>query len=86
MTLTHDRSNHVLNGTLKSSDVSEASFTVKLLELIAEEFKKHGVETKTIRLADHNIKPGVTSDEGDAWPDILGHNPSLLPAAHPRLR
>ncbi|MBB3571710.1 hypothetical protein FHX05_005859 [Rhizobium sp. BK491] len=48
MTLTHDRSNHVLNGTLKSSDVSEASFTGKLLELIAEEFKKHGAETKTI--------------------------------------
>src|SRR3954470_19432937 len=61
-----------LNGTLKPSDSSEASSTGKLLELIAEEFKKHGVETETIRLADHNIKPGVTSDEGegDAWPDI----------------
>jgi multimeric flavodoxin WrbA len=61
-----------LNGTLKSSDSSEASSTGKLLELITEEFKKHGVETKTIRLADHNVKPGVTSDEGegDAWPNI----------------
>ena len=61
-----------LNGTLKSSDSSEASSTGKLLELISEEFKKHGVGTETIRLADHNIKPGVTSDEGedDAWPDI----------------
>jgi multimeric flavodoxin WrbA len=61
-----------LNGTLKSSDSSEASSTGKLLELIAEEFKKHGVETDTIRLADQNIKPGVTSDEGegDTWPDI----------------
>lgn len=61
-----------LNGTLKSSDSSEPSSTGKLLELITEEFKKHGVETETIRLADHNIKPGVTSDEGegDAWPDI----------------
>ena len=54
-----------LNGTLKSSDSSEASSTGKLLELIAEEFKKHGVETDTIRLADQNIKPGVTSDEGE---------------------
>jgi multimeric flavodoxin WrbA len=61
-----------LNGTLKSSDSSEPSSTDKLLELITEEFKKYGVETETIRLADQNIKPGVTSDEGegDAWPDI----------------
>jgi multimeric flavodoxin WrbA len=61
-----------LNGTLKSLDSAEASSTGKLLELIAEEFKQHGVEIETIRLADHNIKPGVTSDEGegDAWPDI----------------
>jgi len=61
-----------LNGTLKTSDSSEASSTGKLLELIADEFKKYGVETETIRLADHNIKPGVTSDEGegDGWPAI----------------
>lgn len=61
-----------LNGTLKSSDSSEASSTARLLELITEEFTSHGVETETIRLADHNIKPGVTSDEGegDAWPNI----------------
>ncbi len=60
------------NSTLKSSASSESSSTGKLLELIAEEFKKHGVETETIRLADHDIKPGVTSDEGegDAWPKI----------------
>jgi len=60
------------NSTLKSSASSEQSSTGKLLELIAEEFKKHGVETETIRLADHDIKPGVTSDEGDgdAWPKI----------------
>lgn len=61
-----------LNGTLKSSTSSEASSTGKLLDLIAEEFKKYGVKTETIRLADHDIKPGVTSDEGegDAWPAI----------------
>jgi multimeric flavodoxin WrbA len=61
-----------LNGTLKASNSSEASSTGKLLDLIAEEFKKYGVKTETIRLADHNIKPGVTSDEGegDAWPAI----------------
>lgn len=60
------------NSTLKSSAASENSSTDKLLGLIAEEFKEHGVETDTIRLADHDIKPGVTSDEGegDAWPKI----------------
>lgn len=60
------------NSTLKSSTSSEKSSTGKLLELITQEFKKHGVETETIRLADHAIKPGVTSDEGegDAWPKI----------------
>jgi multimeric flavodoxin WrbA len=60
------------NATLKSSASTEASSTAKLLELIAEEFKKHDVDMETIRLADHDIKPGVTSDEGDgdAWPDI----------------
>lgn len=61
-----------LNGTLKTSGSSEASSTGKLLESIAEEFKKYGVETETVRLADHNIKAGVTSDEGegDEWPAI----------------
>ena len=60
------------NSTLKSSAASENSSTDKLLGLIAEEFKKYGVETETIRLADHDIKPGVTSDEGkgDASPKI----------------
>ncbi|SDO88069.1 Multimeric flavodoxin WrbA [Phyllobacterium sp. YR620] len=60
------------NSTLKSSASSEPSSTGRLLQLIAEEFKKHGVEMEIIRLADHDIKPGVTSDEGegDAWPKI----------------
>ncbi|WP_312367089.1 flavodoxin family protein [Ensifer sp.] len=60
------------NCTLKSSAASEASSTDKLVKLISAEFKKHGVDTETIRLADHNVKPGVTSDEGegDDWPDI----------------
>jgi multimeric flavodoxin WrbA len=61
-----------LNCTLKSSTSSEKSSTGKLLQLIADEFKKHAVETETIRLADCDIKPGVTSDEGegDGWPEI----------------
>lgn len=61
-----------LNCTLKSSAATEASSTDKLLSLIAAEFEKHRVDTETVRLADHNVKPGVTSDEGegDEWPDI----------------
>lgn len=60
------------NSTLKSSTAAEGSSTGKLLELIAKEFENHDVEFETIRLADHDIKPGVTSDEGegDAWPEI----------------
>ena len=61
-----------INCTLKSSS-DESSSTDKMIGLIAESLKKHGIELKeTIRAADHNILPGVTSDEGpgDAWPEI----------------
>ncbi|WP_426230949.1 flavodoxin family protein [Pararhizobium sp. DWP3-4] len=61
-----------LNGTLKSSFSTEKSSTAQMLDLIAVEFTKYDVSTDTIWLADHNIKPGVTSDEGegDEWPEI----------------
>jgi multimeric flavodoxin WrbA len=52
-----------LNATLKASG-GEPSSTDRMLSLIAEAMAKDGVETETIRLADFNIKPGVTSDEG----------------------
>lgn len=60
-----------LNATLKSSS-SKPSSTERMLKLIAEAMGKIGVETEIIRLADHDIKPGVTSDEGsgDAWPAL----------------
>ena len=61
-----------LNCTLKRSG-GEPSSTDKMIELIAGELRAHGVELKeTIRVADYDVKPGVTSDEGegDAWPDI----------------
>jgi multimeric flavodoxin WrbA len=61
-----------INCTLKRSG-GEASSTDKMIGLIAGELRKHGVEVReTIRIADHDVKPGVTSDEGDgdAWPDI----------------
>jgi len=61
-----------VNCTLKRSG-GEPSSTDKMIQLIAGELAKHGVQLAgTIRIADHDIKPGVTSDEGegDAWPDI----------------
>lgn len=60
-----------LNATLKASS-REPSSTDRLLELIAAAMSELGVETELIRLADHDIRPGVTSDEGpgDAWPPI----------------
>jgi len=60
-----------LNSTLKSSS-GDPSSTDRMLKLIADAMRELGVETDIIHLADHNIKPGVTSDEGtgDAWPDI----------------
>ncbi len=60
-----------LNATLKASG-GERSSTDRMLALIASAMSKDGVETETIRLADFNIKPGVSSDEGDGddWPAI----------------
>ena len=60
-----------LNATLKRSSGSPSS-TDHMLGLIAAAMAEKGVETETIRLADHDILPGVTSDEGpgDAWPPI----------------
>ena len=44
-----------------------------MIGLLVGELKQRGVEfIETIRIADHNVLPGVTSDEGDGdeWPDI----------------
>lgn len=60
------------NATLKRSDNKEPSSTGRMLDLIATEMAKAGVEIETIRLADHDILPGVSSDEGpgDGWPAL----------------
>lgn len=60
-----------LNCTLKPGD--EASSTEVLLEEVLEALRSHGVESAPIvRVAELDVKPGVTSDEGDgdAWPSI----------------
>lgn len=60
-----------LNATLKSTG-GEPSSTDRMLSLISSAMEKNGVETEILRLADYDIKPGVTSDEGegDDWPVI----------------
>lgn len=60
-----------LNGTLKSTE-DEPSSTDRMLSLVLGELSKEGAQGEIVRLADHDIKPGVTSDEGagDAWPMI----------------
>jgi multimeric flavodoxin WrbA len=60
-----------LNCTLKSGD-SDSS-TEKLTDEVLTALATHGVTSAgTIRISDHNILPGVTSDEGegDDWPGI----------------
>lgn len=61
----------LLNCTLKSA--GGPSSTEKLLGEVADALRQHGVEvTDAVRVVDHDVKPGVTSDEGDgdAWPAI----------------
>jgi multimeric flavodoxin WrbA len=44
-----------------------------MIGLLVSELKKRGVGFReTIRIADHDVKPGVSSDEGegDEWPQI----------------
>lgn len=61
-----------LNCTLKSGNADKPSSTDRLLRQIVEAWKPLGVTGEIIRIADHDVKPGVTSDEGasDAWPAI----------------
>jgi multimeric flavodoxin WrbA len=61
-----------INCTLKR-EAGEPSSTDLMIGIIAGELARHGVQlTETLRLSQHNILPGVSSDEGpgDDWPDI----------------
>lgn len=62
-----------LNCSLKPADAKESSSTDKMIAVLADALKTHGVVLdETIRLAGLNIMPGVSSDEGpgDDWPDV----------------
>jgi multimeric flavodoxin WrbA len=69
-----------LNCTLKA-DTGEDSSTDAMIAVLAKAFAEKDVSvTETVRIAALDIKPGVTSDEGDgdAWPalreKILAHD------------
>ena len=61
-----------LNCTLKASSADEPSSTDKLLTDMLAAMEPYGVQGEVVRVADHDIKPGVRSDEGpgDEWPDL----------------
>lgn len=58
-----------LNCTLKPTG---ASSTEAFLSLVLDAFRGEGVTGEVVRVAAHDVKPGVSSDEGDgdAWPAI----------------
>ena len=63
-----------LNCSLRGS-AGEDSSTDKMIGLLVSELKKKEVAfSGTIRIADFNVKPGVSSDEGDGddWPALRG--------------
>jgi multimeric flavodoxin WrbA len=58
------------NCSLKSANGREKSSTdVLLKQLLLDALEHHGAKDEVIRAVEHNIKPGVQSDEGegDAW-------------------
>lgn len=61
-----------LNATLKSSQSDSPSSTDAMLSLFREAFAAHEVTMETVRLADLDIRPGVSADEGpgDDWPKV----------------
>ncbi|WP_417900317.1 flavodoxin family protein [Bacillus haimaensis] len=60
-----------LNGSLKTRE--ETSNTESLMNEVITHFEKENVQSETLRLADYNIKFGISEDEGegDDWPLIL---------------
>lgn len=60
----------VLNCTLKPSP--QKSNTEALARVVMAALAKLGVESELVRIVDYNVRPGVSSDEGDGdeWPLI----------------
>ena len=60
----------VLNCTLKPSPAQ--SNTEALAKVVIQALEGHGVQSELVRVADYDVRPGVSSDEGqgDQWPQL----------------
>ncbi len=61
-----------INCSLRKSS-AEPSSTDKMIGLLVDKLAQQGVRfTGTVRIVDHDVRPGVSSDEGegDEWPEI----------------
>jgi multimeric flavodoxin WrbA len=61
-----------LNCSLKPSSADETSSTDKMLGDLLAALKPYHVSGEIIRVADHDVKPGVETDmgDGDEWPAL----------------
>jgi hypothetical protein len=53
----------VLDCTLKATP--QPSNTDALLSVVADALRRDEIEVEVVRVVDHDVKPGVTNDEGD---------------------
>jgi multimeric flavodoxin WrbA len=60
----------LLNCTLKPSPAE--SNTEALARVVMDALREKGIETESVRVVDHEVRPGVESDmgDGDQWPAI----------------
>jgi multimeric flavodoxin WrbA len=60
----------LLNCTLKPSPAE--SNTEALARVVMDALREEGIETESVRVVDHEVRPGVESDmgDGDEWPAI----------------
>src|SRR5262245_5818807 len=60
------------NCSLKGARDQDTSSTDVLLNQMLDALGEHGAEGEIVRAVDHDIKPGVMSDQGDgdAWPAL----------------
>ena len=61
-----------LNCTLRATGAGKPSSTEKMIADLLAALAPHGVAGEAVRAVDHDIRPGVSSDEGegDAWPAL----------------
>src|SRR5215217_1870378 len=74
-----------LNCTLSPSPAE--SSTQLMIDQVLAELKRHDVQGETVRVVDHDVKPGVEADmgDGDEWPAIRErvHAADILVVATP---